>query len=329
LPPYAALIRGLTDGTTGGFEAMTTEQRGFNMLEMSATFSDLPRSKKLTGKIEDYYVTDFKKFMAKNQKAFQKKTIVFCDDMKKLNLKPLDDKTKKKEERVKYLILDDALKDYATDLVRNLKPPLLVFANRDYSVGFSFGDVNVISTGISRRTIVVDDKGNEKVVGDGAGNDRGVNDIADILQQRGRAARDPSDEGIHGALIPAAGKFKLDSDYMGKTVESYLKKKLASGAKDANLKKVIALAKVERRTTPLSKEKGNLYLRQILVKSMKECLDNPSSLFNLLPSEAGKREAGEFIFQNKLMKYFDEGQLKDMLIKATEEAITNFSKGYK
>jgi hypothetical protein len=29
------------------------------------------------------------------------------------------------------------------------------------------------------------------------------------------------------------------------------------------------------------------------------------------------------------MKYFDEGQLKDMLIKATEEAITNFSKGYK
>src|SRR5437763_9567381 len=103
--------------------------------------------------------------MAKNQKAFQKKTIVFCDDMTKIDLEPLEDKTKKKEENVKYIVLDDRLKDYATDIVRNSKPPLLVFANRDYSVGFSFGDVDVIITGISRRTIITDDKGTEKIIG--------------------------------------------------------------------------------------------------------------------------------------------------------------------
>src|SRR5690349_561466 len=121
---------------------------------MSATFGDLPTSRKLTGTITDYYVTDFTKLLNKNPEIFKKKVIVFVDDINKLNLKSL------KDNGIKTLVLNESLKDYATEIVRSLEPPLLVFANRDYSVGFSFGDVNVISTGISNRT-VTDDKGNK------------------------------------------------------------------------------------------------------------------------------------------------------------------------
>ena len=82
---------------------------------MSATHGDLPTSKKLTGSITDYYVTDFEKFLAKNPEVFKKKVIVFVDDIKKLNLKPLI------TNKIKYLILNDSLKDYATDIVKSLK----------------------------------------------------------------------------------------------------------------------------------------------------------------------------------------------------------------
>ncbi|KAF9963902.1 hypothetical protein BGZ65_006977 [Modicella reniformis] len=123
---------------------------------MSATFGDLPTSRKLTGTMIDYYVTDFVKLLAKNPEIFKKTVIVFTDDVKQLNLKPLTDK------KIKFIILNDSIKDYATDIVRSLEPPLLVLANRDYSVGFSFGDVNVISTGISQRTII-DEKVNPEI----------------------------------------------------------------------------------------------------------------------------------------------------------------------
>ncbi|KAF9963771.1 hypothetical protein BGZ65_011933, partial [Modicella reniformis] len=94
--------------------------------------------------------------------------------------------------KIKFIILSDSLKDYATDIVRSLEPPLLVFANRDYSVGFSFGDVNVISTGISQRTVIREikkDKFEEDKVS-------GISDFADLLQERGRGARDPQHNAI-------------------------------------------------------------------------------------------------------------------------------------
>jgi hypothetical protein len=89
------------------------------------------------------------------------------------------------------LILNEAIKDYATDIVRAMEPPLIVIASRDYSVGFSFGDVNVISTGIAKRTIRVGDAGK---VGEPAkwtkDEDTGTSAFDDLLQERGRAARD-------------------------------------------------------------------------------------------------------------------------------------------
>ena len=60
---------------------------------------------------------------------------------------------------IKYIKLDESLKDYATDIVRATSAPVLIFANRDYSVGFSFGDVNVISTGVSSRKKITGIKG--------------------------------------------------------------------------------------------------------------------------------------------------------------------------
>jgi hypothetical protein len=93
---------------------------------------------------------------------------------------------------IKYLILNDSLKDHATEIVKNMSAPLSVIANRDYSVGFSFGDVNVISTGQSQRKIFVEngsDHWKEEVID-------GVSDFADLLQERGRATREKSHSGI-------------------------------------------------------------------------------------------------------------------------------------
>jgi hypothetical protein len=151
--------------------------RTFKVVEMSATFGDLPTSRKLTGGIVDYYITDFEKLLDKNPDIFKKTIIIFCDDISKINLQPI------RNGKIKHVILNDSLKEYATDIVRSMEPPLLVFANRDYSVGFSFGDVNVISTGVSQRIIFKDEKGNEEIV-------PGTSDFADLLQERGRASRD-------------------------------------------------------------------------------------------------------------------------------------------
>ena len=94
---------------------------------------------------------------------------------------------KELQTKSKVLILNEAIKDYATDIVRAMEPPLIVIASRDYSVGFSFGDVNVISTGITKRTIRVGEIGKwtkDEVPGTSA--------FDDLLQERGRAARDKS-----------------------------------------------------------------------------------------------------------------------------------------
>jgi len=152
---------------------------------MSATFGDMPTSKKLTGTITDRYVTDFEKFLKAHPDFFKKKVIVFCDDLSKLDFKELN------KNKIKYIKLDDSLKDFATDIVRATSAPVLVFANRDYSVGFSFGDVNVISTGVSFRKKI---KGVNKVGGKEVWDEEpvpGASDFADLLQERGRAARDP------------------------------------------------------------------------------------------------------------------------------------------
>jgi len=80
--------------------------------------------------------------------------------------------------------LNEAIKTYATDIVMSMEPPLIVIASRDYSVGFSFGDVNVISTGITKRTIRVGNVGAWT-----KDEEPGISAFDDLLQERGRAAR--------------------------------------------------------------------------------------------------------------------------------------------
>jgi hypothetical protein len=81
LPAYQNLVNGLK-------KIGDRKKRGFGILEVSATFSDLPTSKKLDGQMTDYYVTDFKKLLVAHPEIFEKTTIIFCDDITKLNLKP-------------------------------------------------------------------------------------------------------------------------------------------------------------------------------------------------------------------------------------------------
>jgi hypothetical protein len=305
LPAYQALIKGL-------LEDKEKKRRKFQIVQMSATFGDLPTSRKLTGTIVDYQVSDFEKVLAKNPEIFHKKVLVFCDDLEELNLKLLRDNS------INFLLLNDALKEYASDIVRSMKAPLLVFANRDYSVGFSFGDVNVISTGVATRTIV-DERGKETSI-------KGVSDFADLLQERGRSARDPKHTGVWMSLVPEPKGFKgkLKDDYLGASLEKFFKGK----EKEPKLcEQVLKIAKKPKPLPYLDPQEGNLNLNRVLVRSLKDKLD-PTTLFKLLPSEKGKRQAGEIIFTNRLVKYFDQKQLPDLLIEATKDKITNLVKDY-
>jgi len=304
-PAYQALISGLK----------SKKGRPFKIVEMSATFGNLPTSRKLSGTIADYYVTDFEKVFAKNPEVFNKTVIVFVDDISKLNLKPLNDN------KIKYIILNDSIKDYATDIVRSIEPPLIVFANRDYSVGFSFGDVNVVSTGISCRYII-DESG--KLI-----KKEGVSDFADLLQERGRGARDPKHSATWISLISTNGDYKgkLKDDYAGTVLENFFKKPKPDDNDKKEVKKVINLFSKSVAIPKLSEEEGNLNLNRVLVRSLKDNLD-PTSLFTIKPSEKGKRETGQFIFINNLLKYFREEQLRDLIIEATKEKIEPIVKDY-
>lgn len=192
-------------------------ERNFGIVKMSATFDDMPTSGILAGQMEDKLISDFNLVFEKmkDKNVFQKKVIVFCDDISKLNFEPLDKEIDGK--KVNYLILNDTLKDFATDIIRSMKAPLLVFANNDYSVGFSFGDVNVISTGRVNRTIYKEDAKGNLVPS--------ILDVkmqfADSLQQRGRGAREKEHSAIWMSLTNFDSKDKLmPKDYANLDVAS-------------------------------------------------------------------------------------------------------------
>lgn len=58
------------------------------MILMSATFPDIATSRRLTGTIRDYLVTDFTKLLTEYPEVLKKKIIMFVD-------KPEKDKDKK------------------------------------------------------------------------------------------------------------------------------------------------------------------------------------------------------------------------------------------
>lgn len=300
-PVYVSLINGL----------IVNKKRKFKIVQLSATFGNLPTSRKLSGTIVDYYVNNFEKI---GKDVFKKTIIVFTDDVNKLNLSVLKDKG------IKYLILNDSLKKYAKAIVQSLEPPLLVFANRDYSVGFSFGDVSVISTGVSTRTIVKNEKGEEEIIYGEKGSA-----FADLLQERGRGARDPNHSAVWMSLIPTNGDYKgkLKGDYFGETLDNYFKFPSEEKYQKA-IAKIINLMRKPKPAPEMDPKEANLNLNRILVRALKEALDH-IDIFKIKPSEKGKREAGEFIFVNKLMKHFDQAQLPQLLEEATNSKIYDFS----
>ncbi|HXN54514.1 MAG TPA: hypothetical protein VN854_00935, partial [Mycoplasmatales bacterium] len=124
--------------------------KDYKIIQTSATFSDLPSSLILKGKINDFYVNPEKirEFCEKNPGFLNKKIVIFCSEFSKLNFKILDDN------KIKYLVLNEDLKDFASEMTRSTDAKLVI-ADSSYSMGLSPGDVNVISTGISHLENVI------------------------------------------------------------------------------------------------------------------------------------------------------------------------------
>ena len=335
-----ACFRALMDGLMTS-KMKKWRENVFQIIQMSATFGDVPTSRNLAGKMTDLWVIDFTKVpeYTQNEKIFEKKTIIFVDKLNKQTWKQSFKNIEKLKKATKVVFLDASLEKVATKLVRALKPPLLVIAGREYSVGFSFGDVNVISTGYAKRKIVIEDnKGNyieDEIPGTSAFNDE--------LQERGRAGREEIFEACWMCQVPPGreGTFSL----IGKDKPSkQLLDKLKEGKFDEELKKltkkIVAYYNQEEPVAPINDEDGRNYLNLILIDDLKQKL-HPYNMFKILESERGKKEPGEYIFKDKtLMKYYDKcvdgegkenpGQtLTDLLIVATDELILPFMMRYK
>lgn len=304
--------------------------RNFKMVEMSATFSDIPTSRYLSGIITDRWITNFDKIFAENPKMFERKNIIFIDKPNKddngetITWEKFLPDLKELQSECKVLILNDAIKDYATDIVQSMEPPLLVIASRDYSVGFSFGDVNVISTGVAKRKIVTVKDGkwvySEIPV---------TSTFDDLLQERGRAAREELFIAVWLAFIEKGKSFSLiDKD----ETATLLKRELTKGKITPELKKLtedlVNFYSKPELLPPIDPEDAKRYLNLILVNFLKKKLENPAKLFELTVNEK-KKSGGKIeknvVFENKLLRLFEKDQIFDkehvlnILIKATEE----------
>ncbi|CAG8506952.1 5168_t:CDS:10 [Racocetra fulgida] len=253
LPCYRALIDGLLSNK---------KIRRFKIVQMSATFTDVPTSRRLTGNITDYWL----------------------------------------QSKTKVLILNEAVKDYATDIVKSMEAPLVVIASRDYSVGFSFGDVNVISTGASKRKIVVEKDG--KWVNSEISDQNSPFD--DLLQERGRAARDKD------YLAPYV---LIGKDVPSKELQTELKKDSVNKISNVLVKKLVNFYSIPEPLPPIKSKDGNRYLNLILIKFIKESLD-PDKLFTIVE------------FTNKLLDFFNPKELTFILIEATKDKIRAISEEY-
>lgn len=343
MPAYRNLIDGI--------EKMPRNRRpnNFGLVQMSATFSDLPTSRRLSGTITDLYTTNFVNLLNSsddNRKIFEKTTIVFVDDIKQINLSPLD------KNGIKYLILTDSIKDYASDIVRSTKPPFLVFANRDYSVGFSFGDVNVISTGISTRIITTEIKeinvnGLKKLrmVEESI---KGVSNFADLLQERGRSARDEKYTGVWMSLISKDGyysKKQLDSDILGQIVLNFFNKTKADDKGKEYIRLISeTLSKNKPVSSDLNDEEGRLNLNKIFSRNLtntikylngylfdKDKLEKENKIIReknkKLSIKKLERKPWEYVFTNNLVsKFFNESDLFNIIIESTKENIDDYCK---
>lgn len=305
LSGYRNLIEGLEK---------TKKNNSFKMLKMSATPIGLPTSIKSAGKIESYYVSDFDKFLAINPKVFEKTTIVFCN-IEEINLEPL------KKVKINFLILNDGLKEYASDIVRSLDIPYLIFADSSYSNGFSFGDVNVISTGVSQRKFV-DENGNKSTINVSSNS-------ADLIQQKGRASREKEMNSYWVSTVSKWSREKLRNDYIGEEIERYFTIKKPSDNDKENLKNIIKIVKKpEKMTKSISSEEGKKYLKLVLARKLRDGLKQTELFADKINKKGVKINSGEFIFVNPLMTYFEEIDFSKILKEVTEKEVDKICKKY-
>ena len=213
-----------------------------------------------------------------------------------------------------------------------MKAPGLFVANRDYSVGFSFGNVNDITTGVSQREVISDiTKQNELVKTVVAG----TGDFADLMQERGRICREDIYEAFFMSLIPESKDYKGKLVYKGKDgknhndlggeiVDKYFQIDVPTKEAKENLQRLIKALRKPKAMKPLNAEIGRNSINRLLVYNLQSNLDSkldPKNLFSVQPSEKSKRQPGEYVFRNKLVQYFREGDIEDLMIKVNENKI--------
>ena len=383
IPIYQAIMVGLMGKEAKSYlgdqkKTYHSKTRPFKIARMSATFGHKPISKKLDGVMTDYFTNDFTKIDTKRHPdLFGRKIIVFVDKPDKDEQgnkvvweKDANDKNSKVftgisvaglKKNTKVLILNDAIKDYATDIVKALEPPLYVIASRDYSVGFSFGDVAVIITPHSTRQVVYDDNGVWKYR-----TVKGEPTIFDMLQGRGRGAR--------SKFMTSVCMFLIDTHYtkyrndLSKdiTAELLLKEfettKNGAEMNEDLIKRIVEFYSREKEIPNLTDDEGTRYLNLILTKELKnqmtyklwrvskdeiDKVNDEKKKFERLAkiqdtkkkSDSAKkirdkanklkvREAGEFILENGLLKQFFKPDLLPQIIKkANVERINYYRAG--
>ena len=324
IPAYANTIEKL----------QAKKKKNFRVVEMSATFGSHPTSKKLAGHGEDFYVTDFTKLLKERPKIFtNRSTIIFCDNTSKLNKSPKDPFKILRKHGIKYEELGDALKECATELVEKImKAPGLFFANNDYSVGFSFGNVNVIPTGVSEQEVIADINKQGELVKTIVSAD---SPFDRFMPERGRKDREETHDGTCMSLIPKSGDYKgklvykgsdgqKRDDLGGEIVDKYFQTDVPSKEVKDNLQRLIKALRKPKVMKELDPEIGRGSINRLLVYNLQSNLNSkldPANLFHIQPSEKGKRKPGEYVFRNKLVKYLKEEDVKDLMIMANEAKV--------
>ncbi|CFW92854.1 protein of unknown function [endosymbiont DhMRE of Dentiscutata heterogama] len=265
------------------------------------------------------------------------------------------------EKDTKVIIANNALRPYITDIIKTLEPPLIFVLSSAYEMGFSLGDVDCVTTGYIVITIVVEENGKwvEKEIEVPA-------EFYNWLQQRGRVGRDGIYiEPVWMSTTKKAEVYppkELSKDVPSKLLVAEFEKKGGVAAIDKNvIKKIVDFYNQDKPVPELSQDEGGRYLHIMLIKDLKSKL-SPTKLFNVTKEEKEKvaekkksllakaaktkdpetkkkitaaanalkaREAGEYIFESEMLKYFQEDKLEKVLKEATNDKLKKWRQNEK
>jgi hypothetical protein len=269
------------------FRAFDKAKREFGMIEASATFPDLPSSKKLDGTVTDYWVTSFEGFETTVDKEFGKKKnlLVFYKDFEK-EVTPALAVLKKRG--IKFIILNKDMKDYAKQIYASQTGPFLCFLDINiYAAGFDFGDHDAFIIGQHGNNVYLQARGR---IG------RRTGYVGNVLT---------TVEGMESAARPI--KENEDSDAVKAVFEAMKASAKADKKAEAQDKLNKLVARYNKTEVPqMDPKEGKTNFYRILVKSLEQSFSNYKNLFAILPSEKGKRLPGEFIIKSGLLQFADE-----------------------